>query len=173
MRDERQRFEGSVARPHHSFTVAPASDSARDEQHDKRDDDEQSCSGRACSPLSARRKSGRGLSREWPPSGGVPDQSRRRPRSDSYLLSRSAASRHDAGERRGWVLWTMQDIFKGFLMLRLIGLLALLIVVAVVLGIWSLTRGSDIVGVAILAGVVVLTAAIGMVVARRRSRRLR
>jgi heme A synthase len=67
----------------------------------------------------------------------------------------------------------MQDIFKGFLMLRLIGLLALLIVVAVVLGIWSLTRGSDIVGVAILAGVVVLTAAIGMVVARRRSRRLR
>ncbi len=67
----------------------------------------------------------------------------------------------------------MRDIFKGFLMLRLIGLLALLIVVAVVLGIWSLTRGSDIVGVAILAGVVVLTAAIGMVVARRRSGRLR
>jgi hypothetical protein len=64
----------------------------------------------------------------------------------------------------------MQDIFKGFLVLRFIGLLALLIVVAVVLGVSSLTRGSDVVGVAILAGAVVFAAAIGSLLARRARR---
>lgn len=61
----------------------------------------------------------------------------------------------------------MQDIFKGFLRLKLIGLVALLIVVAVVLGISSLARGSTVVGVAVLAGVAVAAAAIGLLVARR------
>jgi uncharacterized membrane protein len=67
----------------------------------------------------------------------------------------------------------MQDIFKGFLRLRMIGLLVLLLVVAVVLGISSVTRGSTIVGVAILAGVIVVAAAVGAVLARRTSERPR
>ncbi len=67
----------------------------------------------------------------------------------------------------------MVELFKGFLWLRLIGFLAMLILVAVVLGIWSLTRGSDAVGVAILAGVVVFTAGVGSFVARRANRRSR
>lgn len=67
----------------------------------------------------------------------------------------------------------MRDIFKGFLRLRLVGLLALLIVVAVVVGISSLTRGSTAVGVAVLAGVVVVMAAIGVLVARRGNARPR
>ncbi|MGO9899541.1 MAG: hypothetical protein ACLP0J_07580 [Solirubrobacteraceae bacterium] len=65
----------------------------------------------------------------------------------------------------------MIEIFKGFLLLRLLGMIALLIVVAVVLGIWSLTRGSDAVGIGILAGALVLAAALGSFVARRVSRR--
>jgi heme A synthase len=67
----------------------------------------------------------------------------------------------------------MKDVLKGFLVLRLIGLLALLIVVAVVLGIRSLARGTDVVGVAILVGAVVCTAAIGSLWAQRASGRQR
>jgi hypothetical protein len=65
----------------------------------------------------------------------------------------------------------MIEIFKGFLLLRLLGMIALLIVVAVVLGIWSLTRGADAVGIGILAGALVLAVPLGSLVARRVSRR--
>ncbi|MEY2442932.1 MAG: hypothetical protein QOJ46_2358 [bacterium] len=67
----------------------------------------------------------------------------------------------------------MRDIFKGFLVLRLAAFVVLLIVVGLVLGISALSRGSDIAGAAILATVVVLTAAIGSLVAHRVSRRPR
>jgi hypothetical protein len=61
----------------------------------------------------------------------------------------------------------MQDVFKGFLFLRLVGLLALLTVVAVVLGIVSLARGSIVAGVVILVVALPIGAAIGLLVARR------
>ncbi|MDX6689976.1 MAG: hypothetical protein QOG15_1433 [Solirubrobacteraceae bacterium] len=67
----------------------------------------------------------------------------------------------------------MQDAFKGFLRLRMMGLLVLLLVVAVVLGISSLSRGSTVVGVAIIAGVAVIVAAAGSLAARRASQRPR
>jgi hypothetical protein len=67
----------------------------------------------------------------------------------------------------------MASIFKGFLLLRLLGLVALLIVVAVVLGIWWLTRGSDAAGIAIIAAALVCAAAIGALVAQRAGRRPR
>ncbi|MGO9752203.1 MAG: hypothetical protein ACLP8S_25300 [Solirubrobacteraceae bacterium] len=67
----------------------------------------------------------------------------------------------------------MGDLFKGFLLLRLLGLIALLIVVAVVLGIWSLTRGSDAAGIGTLAGALIFAVAIGALVARRLSGRSR
>ncbi|HWE33691.1 MAG TPA: hypothetical protein VG410_09410 [Solirubrobacteraceae bacterium] len=67
----------------------------------------------------------------------------------------------------------MAELFKGFLWLRLVGFVGMLIVVAVVLGIWSLTRGSDALGVAILAGVVVFTAGVGSAGVRRARRRSR
>jgi hypothetical protein len=61
----------------------------------------------------------------------------------------------------------VQGTFKGFLVLRLIGLLVLVIVVALVLGIWALARGEDVAGVAILACVGILTAATRSIVVRR------
>lgn len=67
----------------------------------------------------------------------------------------------------------MAELFRGFLWLRLIGLLALLIVVGLVFGIRALTRGSDTVGVAILAGVLSVAVAAGSLVARRAARRPR
>ena len=66
----------------------------------------------------------------------------------------------------------MRDAFKGFLLLRLVAFLALLVVLAVVLGIRSLTRGSEVVGIVLLAGAVVVGTALGALVARR-SRRSR
>jgi hypothetical protein len=61
----------------------------------------------------------------------------------------------------------MRDIFKGFLVLRLAGLLTLLVIAALVLGIRALTRGSDIVGIAILAVALVFIVALGSLVAQR------
>lgn len=61
----------------------------------------------------------------------------------------------------------MRDAFKGFLLLRFVGFGALLVVLAVVLGIRSLVRGEDIAGLAMLAGAVLLAAAVGSLVARR------
>ncbi|HEY5198737.1 MAG TPA: hypothetical protein VIJ51_17085 [Solirubrobacteraceae bacterium] len=63
------------------------------------------------------------------------------------------------------------DVFRGFLVLRLIGLLAVLIVVAVVFGIRSLARGSDVAGAALLAGGLVCAVAIRSLLARRARRR--
>ncbi len=63
----------------------------------------------------------------------------------------------------------MRDIFKGFLLMRFVGFLALVILVAVVIGIRSLARGDDALGAAILAGAVFFTVAVGsLVVAHRR-----
>ncbi len=65
----------------------------------------------------------------------------------------------------------MVELFKGFLWLRFIGLVVLLIVVGLVFGIRSLTRGSDAVGVVLLASVLVVTVVVGSLVIRRVSRR--
>jgi len=63
----------------------------------------------------------------------------------------------------------MRDVFTGFLILRLIALLALLTVGAVALAVSSLARGSDALGVVLLVAAVLLAAATGRLV-RRRSR---
>ena len=67
----------------------------------------------------------------------------------------------------------MRDSFTGFLVLKLVTLLALVIVGGLVLGISALARGADVVGVAILAAVVLVTAALESLVVRRTSRRPR
>jgi len=62
----------------------------------------------------------------------------------------------------------MREIFKGFLMLRLFGFLPLLIVIVVLLGVSALSRGSDVLGIVILAGVpIVLVAAFRWLTGRR------
>lgn len=62
----------------------------------------------------------------------------------------------------------MQDIFKGFLKLRLLAFIPLLIVIVVLLGVSALTRGSAALGIAILAAVpVFVVAALGRLMARR------
>jgi len=61
----------------------------------------------------------------------------------------------------------MRDSFEGFLLLRLVAFLALLVVLAVVLGIRSLARGSEVVGIVLLAGAVAVGTALGALVARR------
>ena len=60
----------------------------------------------------------------------------------------------------------MRDIFKGFLVLKLAALLALLIVGGLILGISAFARGSVVVGGAILAAVVLVAAALGSLVHR-------
>jgi hypothetical protein len=60
----------------------------------------------------------------------------------------------------------MRETFKGFLVLRLAGLLALVIVVAIVLGIRALARGSDVAGVAFIVVAVVFAVGLGSLVAR-------
>ncbi len=61
----------------------------------------------------------------------------------------------------------MRDIFNGFMLLRFIGLLVLVIVVALVVGIRSLARGSDIAGIALLAGAVAVAVAVRWLVVHR------
>jgi hypothetical protein len=61
----------------------------------------------------------------------------------------------------------MRDIFKGFMLLRFIGFLVLVIVVALVVGIRSLARGQSAAGAAILAFAVLLAVAVGSLVAHR------
>ncbi len=65
----------------------------------------------------------------------------------------------------------IREAFRGFLVLRFIGLVALVIVAAAVLGIRALARGSDAVGVAILVGAAVIAAGVGSVVVRGGRRR--
>jgi hypothetical protein len=67
----------------------------------------------------------------------------------------------------------MREVFKGFLLMRLVAFVALLIVVGLIAGISALTRGSEVVGAAILAAVVVVAAATGSLVAHRARRRPR
>jgi hypothetical protein len=67
----------------------------------------------------------------------------------------------------------MRDTFKGFLVLRLVALLVLLIVGGLILGISAFARGSDVVGVAMLAAVVLVTVALGSLFVHRASRRPR
>ena len=68
----------------------------------------------------------------------------------------------------------MREIFKGFLMLRLLAFIPLLIVIGVLLGVSAVSGGSDVLGIAILAGVpVVVMAALGWALARRAGERRR
>jgi hypothetical protein len=68
----------------------------------------------------------------------------------------------------------MREIFKGFLALRLLAFIPLLIIIAVLLGVSALTRGLDALGIAILAGVpIVVVAALGWLMARRAAERRR
>ncbi|MGI8803445.1 MAG: hypothetical protein ACR2KV_14990 [Solirubrobacteraceae bacterium] len=61
----------------------------------------------------------------------------------------------------------MREIFNGFLLQRFVGLIALLVVLAVVLGIRSLATGSVVAGLALLAGALVILAAVGSLLLRR------
>jgi hypothetical protein len=62
----------------------------------------------------------------------------------------------------------MREIFKGFLMLRLLAFIPMVIVIVVLLGVAALTGGSDLLGIAILAAVPVIgVAAVGWLMARR------
>lgn len=68
----------------------------------------------------------------------------------------------------------MREIFKGFLVLRLLALIPLLIVIVVLLGVSALTQGSEVLGIAILAAVpAVVVAALGWLMARRAGERRR
>ena len=68
----------------------------------------------------------------------------------------------------------MREIFKGFLMLRLLAFIPLLLVIMVLLGVSALTRGSDVLGIAILAAVpVIVVAVLGLLMARRAGERRR
>lgn len=68
----------------------------------------------------------------------------------------------------------MREIFKGFLVLRLLALIPLLIVIVVLLGVSALTGGSEILGITILAAVpAVVVAALGWLMARRAGERRR
>jgi hypothetical protein len=67
----------------------------------------------------------------------------------------------------------MRDVFQNFLILRLIGLLALLTVGATALGLSSLARDSDAAGAALLVAAAVLAAATAWLVTRRPKNRPR
>ena len=54
---------------------------------------------------------------------------------------------------RGARLEVVREIFKGFLVLRLLALIPLLIVIVVLLGVSALTGGLEVLGIAILAAV--------------------
>lgn len=61
----------------------------------------------------------------------------------------------------------MGEILKGFLKLRLLAFVPLLLVILVLAGVSALTRGSDALGIAILATVAIVVAALAWLVARR------
>lgn len=68
----------------------------------------------------------------------------------------------------------MREIFKGFLMLRLLALIPLVVFVVVVLGVSALTGRSQVLGIVILASVtVVAVAVLGWLLARRARHRHR
>lgn len=66
----------------------------------------------------------------------------------------------------------MREIFKGFLMLRLLAFIPLVILIAVLLGISALLGGSEFLGIAILAVVpAIALAAVGWLMVRRAGER--
>ena len=68
----------------------------------------------------------------------------------------------------------MRQIFKGFLMLRLLAFIPLLMVIVVLLGISALKGGSNALAIAILAGApVAVLAVLGWLMARRAGERRR
>ncbi len=67
----------------------------------------------------------------------------------------------------------MRDVFTGFLIMRLIALLALLTLGSVALGISSLARGSDAVGVVLLVTAGLLAAATAWLLTQRTTGRSR
>lgn len=68
----------------------------------------------------------------------------------------------------------LREIFKEFLMLRMLAGIPLLIIVVVLVGVSVLTGGSDALGIVILAGApVVALAALGWLMTRRTGERRR
>lgn len=68
----------------------------------------------------------------------------------------------------------MREIIKGFLKLRLLAFIPLLIVIVVLVGVSALARGSEVLGIAILAGLpIIVVAALGRLMARRAETRSR
>jgi hypothetical protein len=67
----------------------------------------------------------------------------------------------------------MRGAFSGFVVLRLIALLALLTLAAAVFGIRALTRGSDVIGAVLLVAAVALATAAAALIRSRRPRRHR
>ena len=68
----------------------------------------------------------------------------------------------------------MREIFKGFLMLRMLAFIPLLLVIVVLLGVSALTRESYVLGIAILAAVaIVVVAALRWLIVRRAAGRRR
>jgi hypothetical protein len=68
----------------------------------------------------------------------------------------------------------MREIFKGFLVLRLLAFIPLLLVIVVLLGVSALTGGSELLGIAVLAAVpVIVVAGLGWLMARRAGERRR
>jgi hypothetical protein len=68
----------------------------------------------------------------------------------------------------------MREIFKGFLMLRLLAVIPLLVVILALVGISALARGADVLGIAVLAGLpIVVVGALGWLMARRAGERRR
>ena len=68
----------------------------------------------------------------------------------------------------------MREIFKGFLMLRLLAFIPMIIIIVLLVGISALTGGSDVLGIVVLASVpVLIVAALGALMARRAGGRRR
>lgn len=66
----------------------------------------------------------------------------------------------------------MQETFLGFLKLRMLAFIPLLIIIVVLVGVSALRRGADALGIAVLAGVAIaVTVALGWLVARRTAAR--
>lgn len=53
----------------------------------------------------------------------------------------------------------MREIFKGFLKLRLLAFIPMVIIIVVLVGVSALTRGADVLGIVVLASVPMLVVA--------------
>lgn len=63
----------------------------------------------------------------------------------------------------------MRELFKGFLALRLLAFIPLLIVIVVLVGISAFVRGADVLGMAVLVGIpTVVMVGLGWLLARAR-----